>query len=210
MNCIFDKVWQINYLTLQININMIRLKKLTMLIVMFLIVTSQMSAQDSQKVNGIIGQEIQVYPTGIIPGLKYELPIGGLSALYLRAGYQIIDHRDLGVQDNETGSGYGFSLGYKKYLSSDQLGWAFMLKTDLWFNTIDWETTNIAGELITGQSKIKVLQPTLQAEYGFSLSEKIILSPSVAFGIEWNIATEGSDVGEGSILLLGLSLGYKL
>ena len=63
-----------------------------------------------------ISFELQVYPTGVIPGVRFELALDDRQAVHLRLGIQEIDHRDEGVQDDETGDGAGFTLGYKRYL----------------------------------------------------------------------------------------------
>jgi len=179
-----------------------------MVIVLVVFMTVFTYGQES-KMQTVAGVELQVYPTGVIPGVRYEVPISDRALLHLRAGYQFIDHRDLGKHDDETGSGYGFSLGYKRYLNAVQTKWSFMFKTDVWFNSIDWEGTETDGSA-TGSTDIVVLQPTVQAEYDFMISERLALSPSVAFGLEWNVKTEGSPTGEGPILLVGVALGYRL
>lgn len=171
----------------------------------------QLSGQDSNAettyTGSTIGLDMQVYPTGIIPGIRYELPLSTKSNLYLRAGYQIIDHRDLGVQDDETGTGYGFSLGYRRFFNETRTKWSLMLKTDVWFNTIDWTNESTAT---MGTTDLVVLQPTAQLEYAFDLGERLVLAPNVAFGLEWNVSTDGEPTGEGPILLLGVALAYKL
>lgn len=176
-----------------------------------IVATLQTEAQDTDAKRtysgSTIGLDMQVYPTGIIPGIRYEAPLSTKSNLYLRAGYQIIDHRDLGVQDDETGTGYGFSLGYRRFFNETRTKWSLMLKTDVWFNTIDWTNEMLAT---TGTTEIVVLQPTAQLEYAFDLGERLVLAPNVAFGLEWNVSTDGEPTGEGPILLLGVALAYKL
>jgi len=185
--------------------------KIFFLTLCVLISLSNTQAQsDNSQNRSSLGIEVQVYPTGIIPGVRYELPLSEMSNLHLRAGYQIIDHRDLGVQDNETGNGYGFSVGYKRFFKSDRSGLALMLKNDVWFNKIDWEDDLTTPSPAIGTSNITVIQPTLQAEYGFMLGENAILAPSVAFGLEWNVTTDGRETGEGPILLVGVAFSYLL
>jgi hypothetical protein len=55
-----------------------------------------------------------------------------------------------------------------------------------------------------------VLQPTLEAGWGFVVGEKIVFTPTVAFGFEINVKTEGEPTGEGAIVLLGINLAYRL
>lgn len=155
-----------------------------------------------------ISFEFQAYPTGLIPGLRLEKSFNEKNAVHLRLGYQIIDHRDLGVQTDEKGSGYGFSLGYKRYFQAGFNGWFLGARTDLWFNTLDWENLSDFPPLFSsGTTKVTVVQPTLEGGYRWSLGESGFIAPTVAFGFEVNVKTEGADVGEGPILLLGFLLG---
>ena len=59
--------------------------------------------------------EVQVYPTGLLPGISIDQSISEKGVFYARVGANLFDHRDLGVQEEEEGSGWGFSLGYKNY-----------------------------------------------------------------------------------------------
>lgn len=152
-----------------------------------------------------IGLELQAYPTGIIPGIRLEKYINARSSINLRLGYQIIDHRDLGVHDNEEGSGYGASIAYRRFFSSSNKGLSLALRTDLWFNEIDWQ-----DELSSGTSNITVVQPTLMAEYSFRPNPKISITPSLSFGWEWNVSTDGEPTGEGAIVLVGCTFGIDI
>jgi len=152
-----------------------------------------------------IGIELQVYPTGIIPGIRLEKYLNSYSSLNLRLGYQLIDHRDLGVQDNEEGNGYGASIAYRTFLGSCHKGLSFAVRTDLWFNKIDWESGSDSGT-----SNITVIQPTLMAEYAFRPTRDLSITPSLSFGWEWNASTDGEPTGEGAILLIGVTMGYGL
>ena len=152
-----------------------------------------------------IGIELQAYPTGIIPGIRLEKYLNTHSSLNLRLGYQLIDHRDLGVQENEEGSGYGASLAYRRFFKPSHKGLSLALRTDLWFNKIDW-----TDGLLEGTSNITVVQPTLMGEYAIHLSPTVVITPSLSFGYEWNVSTDGEPTGEGAIILLGFSLGFGM
>lgn len=155
--------------------------------------------------NNYLSLELQAYPTGVIPSISYDKSLSTNSYLHLRAGMNIFDHRDLGVQDEEVGQGYGFSLGYRRFFKQEATGFRWTIKSDLWFNSVDWKSNvdNIPAE---GNTDIVVLQPTAEIAYVF-MKKGIIIAPSIAFGVEWNIQTEGEPTGEGPILLLGLQLG---
>ncbi len=153
--------------------------------------------------------EFQAYPTGLIPGLRIEKSFGTKNTLHLRLGYQFIDHRDLGVHQNEEGSGYGFTLGYNRFLKEDFTGWHFGIRSDLWFNTIDWESSIGTAAVPFGTSEITVVQPTAQLGYLFKVKESWFFTPTISLGFEVNVKTDGEPTGEGAILLLGVNAGKR-
>lgn len=162
-------------------------------------------AQDNnQSWNWAIGPELQVYPTGILPGLRIQKSINDKSLMSLRIGANIFDHRDLGVQDEETGNGFGLTLGYHRQLLKNNDRWMIGIRTDLWWNEVDWETTN-ENVTTTGVTDIVVLQPTAELVYLIPIGDHgWQINPSAAFGLEWNIKTDGAETGEGPILLGGI------
>ena len=155
--------------------------------------------------------EFQAYPTGLIPGLRLEKGFAEKNAVSLRLGYQIIDHRDLAEHDDETGNGFGFSLGYKRYLSKKEnyQGLFAGIRNDFWWNEIDWVTHVILENDITGTTDITVVQPTAELGYQWVSESGWALAPSIAFGMEINVKTEGEATGQGGILLLGVLLGKR-
>ena len=93
----------------------------TMLTFLLVVITTiTITAQSDKSLD--VGLEVQVYPTGVIPGLHFEYGLSDKDGLLARVGYNIVDHRDLGVQDDETGGGFGFSLGYRRYFKADRQG----------------------------------------------------------------------------------------
>ena len=60
-----------------------------------------------------------------------------------------------------------------------------------------------------GVSDIFVLQPTILVGYHWMFREHFVLTPTAAFGAEINIITDGADIGQGPILLLGANLTYR-
>ncbi len=156
------------------------------------------------------GIELQAYPTGIIPGLSIDKAISDQSAINFRIGYQSIDHRDLGVHLNEEGNGWGFSVGYKKFKDSGRSKWFGMVRSDIWFNRIDWYDQGPNDIIIEGQTDITVLQPTATVGYSWNLGSNTFLSPSLSFGWEWNIKTSGAPTGQGAILLIGVTIARRL
>ncbi len=155
--------------------------------------------------------EMQAYPTGLIPGLRLSLPAGKHGSLHMRGGYNVVQHRDQGVHQDERGGGFGFSLGYDRYFTKNYTGWLAGLRCDLWFNTIDWKGSIGPVAVESGTSKVTVLQPTAGMGYQWSFDHgNWLLAPGIAFGYEVNIDTRGEPTGEGAILLLGLRLGHRI
>ncbi len=152
-----------------------------------------------------ISFEFQAYPTGLIPGIRLEKGFGEKNAAHLRFGYQVIDHRDLGKHDDETGSGWGFTLGYHRYFKGGYQGFFLGARNDFWFNSMEWEM----NDGTSGKTDIVVVQPTAQAGWVFLFGEKWLLSPTLSFGYEINVKTEGEATGEGAIILLGLNFGRR-
>jgi len=185
---------------------MFRTNLFTTILIFLLIFISTISITAQNDKSFDVGLEVQAYPTGIIPGLHFEFGVGDKDGLLGRVGYNVVNHRDLGVQDKEKGGGFGFSIGYRRYFKEQRQGFFLGARTDLWFNKIDWkENPNLPTE-VTGRTDITVFQPTAEAGYVFNLKkEGWSFVPSIAFGAEINIKTEGLPVGEGAVLLLGFT-----
>ena len=163
-----------------------------------------LSAQNERFLD--LGVEFQAYPTGILPGAKVALAIGESSSMHLRVGLNIFDHRDLGVQEEEIGDGFGFTLGYQYYFGENYSQWFLGIRSDIWWNTVDWMNDGQSGV-----TDITVIQPTLVGGYAFSFADdKLIFEPALGFGFEVNVVTEGEPTGEGAIGLIGFSLNYRI
>ena len=156
-----------------------------------------------------VSLEFQAYPTGLIPGVRIEKNFNERSAVHLRLGYQLINHRDLGVHESEKGNGYGFSLGYKHYLKENHEGFFLGVRNDIWLNTIDWIDNIDTPSPITGTTMITVVQPTAEGGYTFLFGDNFLFAPSIGFGFEINVRTEGEPTGQGAILLVGFLLGKR-
>jgi len=153
------------------------------------------------------GPELQAYPAGVIPGLRFSYNLSEHSDLNFRIGLNIADREDNGEHDNEEGEGPGFSAGWRHYASADQTRWFWGIRADVWFLEIDWEDT--VDRIAAGTTDITVFQPTAEAGYRFGSGDGWSFTPSIALGYEINVETDGEDVGEGAILLGGISLTYR-
>ncbi len=174
-------------------------------IFLFLVHIRYATAQD----NLDLSFEFQAYPTGLIPGVLLEKKFGSDRSAHLRLGYNWMRHRDLGEHSDERGEGYGFTLGYKKYFKDGHQGWSLGLKSDFWWNSLDWEDrVLLTGTQRSGHTDITVVQPTLELSYLFD-NQGFIITPSIAFGYEWNVRTVGESTGQGPILLIGFQIGTR-
>lgn len=153
--------------------------------------------------------EFQAYPTGLIPGFRMEYGFAQKNAVHFRIGAQFIDHRDLGVHQEEVGKGYGFTIGYNRYLKEEYEKWHFGVRNDFWFNTIDWKWSIGPAHIPEGTSEVFVLQPTAHLGYLFLFENGMFITPHVSFGFEVNVKTEGEPTGEGAIVLLGFNVGKR-
>ena len=172
------------------------------LLAFFLVVALPAGAQSGPP---DFGPEFQAYPTGLIPGIRIEKNYGRYVAL-LRLGYNWVRHGGAGLHDDERGGGPGFSLGCKRYFGPKTTGWSAAVKSDLWFNKIDWKDLPGQPGERAGQTRIIVFQPVVEAGYTVSVSRSLYFSPTVSFGYEINIKTSGEPTGEGPILLVGVVL----
>jgi len=155
-----------------------------------------------------IGLEGQVYPTGYLPGLRAEFSIAAKQALELRVGANIFDHEDFGVQQEEVGDGLGFTLGYRYYFSPQKKKWFVGVRSDFWWNTVDWRNSGVAG-IMEGTTEIFVIQPTAITGFVWAVSDNFYITSTIAAGFEINAITDGAPTGEGAILLGGINLDYR-
>lgn len=146
------------------------------------------------------GTELQLYPSGLIVAGHTRYSISQDESLFLRAGYNFTDRGDSGKHEDEEGSGPGLGVGYRRDLAGGGAqGWLYGARVDLFFLDIDWKDTGSQGS-----SDVIVLQPVVEGGYGWDLaSGRIELTLSA--GAEINIDTNGEDVGEGAIGLLGVT-----
>ena len=158
-----------------------------------------------------VGIEIQQYPTGYLAGIRGELGLAQHHAMGFRIGYNGLDHKDFGVHDTEVGGGFGGSVGYRYYFKPDNKNLFIGVRTDIWFNKIDWTDLEPGSmDPIEASSKIVVFQPTVIGGYRWAVNDHFAITPTAALGAEINVKTDGEEVGQGVIILWGLNLSYRL
>ena len=152
-----------------------------------------------------IGAEFQWYPSGTITGLHLAFNSKLHNSFVIRGGYNKIDRKDNGEKQNEKGSAWGGSLGYRYYFKPYPYKLFLGVRTDLWRMNIDWtEGPNY------GLTKTWTIQPTFEIGYTFIINDQAFITPVISNGAEINIKTEGDKVGQGFITMIGISAGFRL
>jgi len=150
---------------------------------------------------------VQGYPAGVIAAGHVRYALSDRDELSLRIGYNATDRQDFGEHDDERGGGLGGGIGYRRSLRPrGEGGWLWGARADLWDLEIDWKD-DPSGAFPAGRegtTDVLVLQPTAELGYGWWL-EGARLELVLGLGAEINVDTAGEDVGEGAILLLGVT-----
>lgn len=151
----------------------------------------------------LVGREIQAYPAGVVPGVQLRWYPTDRDAVFLRAGANLTDRRDWGEHDDESGWGLGGGVGWRRTLGPGfhSAGWHVGARLDLWALEIDWRDPGPRR----GMTDIVVLQPTAEIGHGWISERYGRFELTLGLGAEINVDTDGEDVGEGAIALLGFT-----
>lgn len=150
------------------------------------------------------GVEAQLYPAGLIVGPHFERPLSDRDVLTTRVAANLTERQDFGEHDDESGVGFGGGAGWRRFAKHGYQGWFWGGRIDLWFLSIDWEDRR-GGMDVEGETDIVVVQPTAELGYGWAQEGGGRWDLSASLGAEINVDTDGEDVGEGAILLLGVT-----
>lgn len=162
---------------------------------------------DGNKTN--LGVSLQVYPAGIIPTANLELYFSEKSSLLFRLGGNIVDRQDFSDEnEEETGGGFGGSIGYRRHFALNKGKIIAGFNTDIWNLDIDWRDT-INGVSTTGTTNTLVVQPWLEVGYFFPM-KKNELGVTAGFGREINVVTNGDEVAQGFIASISLQYYFSL
>jgi len=151
-----------------------------------------------------LGISFQLYPAGVITTITTEYIQINNSSLLLRIGGNFADRKDYSdYNDNETGAGFGGTIGYRRYFHMGNGKIIAGLNTDIWNMWINWKNDIGEANETSGQTYTLVLQPWLESGYFLQLNNSPIqLGITLGFGREINIITDGKDVGQGWMLSL--------
>ena len=179
----------------------------------FVLFTGSLSAQENpnlvKKIS--VGMELQWYPAGWIIGPVASYRLAPKHLLHVRTAANIANRHDWGKNDNEKGTGYGGSLGYRFVFTPDKNSFFLGARLDFWGMKIDWKNNTGTPQATAGQTKISIFQPTAEAGYRVgSNNQRLNFLFTAGGGTEINIKTNGKEVGEGGMWLLGVSAYYAL
>lgn len=153
------------------------------------------------------GPEFQAYPAGGIFTVNAQRELSGSDAVIVRAGVNVTERQDFGEHDDESGSGVGLGVGYRRWIDPAADGtWWWGGRVDLWQLGIDWEddpSPGFPGGRV-GSTDVLVVQPTAEFGYSWRLGPGRRIEVGASLGAEINVDTDGEDVGEGAILLVGV------
>ena len=183
------------------------LKRFAHLLPLLIVVAPIASAQKTE-----MGGEVQAYPTGIVTAVGAKMPLKRDGSFFtFRIGYNQAHRNDNGERGDERGEGPGASVGWQRMFFNAKSGLFLGARADLWFLKIDWIDLPGQPGQTSGTTDIVILQPMGRVgyRYPFGLKRNWSFEPALSFGIEWNVDTDGADVGEGPILLLGATVSRR-
>lgn len=152
----------------------------------------------------ILGVSLQLYPAGIIATINSEFIYTVNSSLFIRVGGNFTDRKDYSdYNDNEKGSGFGGTIGYRRHFHLGSGKIITGINSDIWNMWINWKNDIGEANETSGQTYTLVLQPWLESGYFLQLDNSPIqIGISLGFGREINIITDGKDVGQGWMISL--------
>lgn len=150
-----------------------------------------------------LGGSVQAYPTGVIVGHTANW-INDTQHIELRGAYNFAERSDNGDHDDEDGGGPGIGAAYHRFFPAGDFTAFYGARLDLWALEIDWKDQR-NGANLRGSTDVVVLQPTAEVGMKFAPNQHWDILLSLAGGAEINVDTDGEDVGEGAIGLIGFS-----
>ena len=186
--------------------------KTTLTLLCLITFTSIVHGQDiNDQKESYLGGSIQVYPAGVIPTINFEQSLNNKSSIIYRLGVNIIDRQDFSDEnDDETGFGYGGSVGYRLHFPNGKNEFIAGINLDLWNTTIDWKDNLDSANPTSGTTDTFVVQPWLEAGYFLNFNDNSKLGFTAGLGQEINATTDGDDVGQGLIATLSIQYYFKI
>lgn len=146
--------------------------------------------------------ELQAYPAGFVAAAQARKQLGDGATFFLRGGYNFTDRQDFGERDNEEGEGPGVGIGYRQDITPMRSSsWFWGVRADVWWLEIDWRDSALGR----GTTDVTVFQPAAELGYRVWQQDGGAMEYAASLGAEINVETDGEEVGEGAILLVGVT-----
>lgn len=153
--------------------------------------------------SALFGVEANAYPTGQLIGPRGELRLAERGALSGRAAIHFADRGDDGEHDREDGSGYTGGIGWRQWLDDYGDDWFVGARLELSRLALGW--TDDGPPERSGNSNVTIVTPFIEGGYSWAFENDLRLDLFASLGREVNVDTDGADVGEGAILMVGVS-----
>ncbi len=157
-----------------------------------------------------IGVELQLYPAGYIAAITSNVFLKENLALRFRLGGNFADRTSFSeYNDEEIATGFGGSVGVQKYFPYRKGNFIAGFSVDAWNMWTDWKDDINTLNPQQGTTYNLVIQPWLNGGYLYQLSKQWNTGLTIGVGREFNVITNGENVGEGWMGILTFSTNYR-
>jgi Protein of unknown function (DUF3575) len=153
-----------------------------------------------------IGAEYQYTKSGPSYNLQVAFNSEEHHSIVLRAGYNIATGQTTPTHNNEEGSGWSGSLGYRYYFSVLPKRFFIGARAAVAAMDIQWSI-----HATNGSSKLMVLQPAVETGYTLLINDMFFITPHISAGIQTTLNNKGEKVtyGNGFLPGAGISMGWR-
>ena len=157
------------------------------------------------------GGDLQAYPTGIVLNARYEQAIKWNHGINFNIGYNRFSHPRWGVHDVEHGGGPGVSVGYRYYIRWGLKRYFVGGNVGLWYNRAQWKDNEDTPKETSGNSNLLTLHYIAETGYCWIIKNLPFgIAPYFAIGAKRNVKTDGDDIREGVLFILGINLNFRI
>lgn len=187
---------------------------ITILLILMLAFTTSLNAQkentsDRKKVQ--IGAELQFYPAGFMPTITSNFFVKEHLAIRVRLGGNFADRSDFSIyNDEEKAKGFGGTIGVQRYFPYWKGNFVIGIYVDGWNMWTEWKDNTDTIDPQTGTTYNLVIQPWINGGYLFEISKQWNAGLTIGIGREFNVITNGENVGEGWMGILTLNANYTI
>lgn len=182
------------------------MKKTTFLLSIFICLYSFSYSQEFGYNTTDIGAEYNWSPNASTYSLQLAFNAKTHHSLIVLGGYNKVQSDPSTADNNESGTGWSASLGYRYYIKI--LPRRFYIGARIEVSNLEINWSKLIGG---GTSKIMVLQPSVETGYTLLINELFFITPYVAAGYQTTLKTNGAAVsyGNGFVPLAGISAGFR-